>query len=65
LRKNERANIDGAELADLKKLARLLLGYSDEDIATAAREAELKELPYAGQDEEHDNEEHDKGARDA
>lgn len=52
--KNERDNIDDLELADLKRLAGLLLGLSEDEVATAVRETELKELSYAGQDEERD-----------
>jgi hypothetical protein len=46
--KNDRENIDERELADLKKLARLLLSYSDEQIETALNESELKELSRDG-----------------
>ncbi|NJL08604.1 MAG: type II toxin-antitoxin system RelE/ParE family toxin [Methylacidiphilales bacterium] len=52
--KNERDNIDDIELADFKKLAKHFLGYTEEQIAKAMKEAELKEVPYADQDEEHD-----------
>lgn len=51
--KNERANIDVAELTDLKKLAKLVLAYTDRQIAKAVAEQELKELPYADDEEEH------------
>jgi hypothetical protein len=51
--KNERDNIDETELADLKKLARIFLGYSEDEIAEALAEAELQELPYADHEEEH------------
>ena len=42
--KNERENIDGRELDDLKKLARLYLGYSDTQIAAALKAGELTEV---------------------
>lgn len=51
--KNERANIDATELADLKKLASLVLGYTEDQIAKAMAEQELKEVPYADDEEEH------------
>jgi hypothetical protein len=41
--KSERENIDGRELDDLKKLARLYLDYSDARIAAAITAAELTE----------------------
>jgi hypothetical protein len=50
--KNERDNIDDRELADLKKLARHLLSYSDADIAVALARSELTELAYDEQEEE-------------
>jgi len=42
--KNERDNIDDRELDDLKKLAKQFLNYSEEQIATAVRQTELKEV---------------------
>jgi hypothetical protein len=42
--KNERDNINDRELDDLKKLARLYLGYSDAQIAVALQGAELREV---------------------
>ena len=42
--KNERDNIDDRELADLKKLARHYLGFSDAQIAVALTQAELVEI---------------------
>ncbi len=51
--KNERDNIDATELDDLKKLARQFLGYTENQLAEALKEAELKEVPYADQEEEH------------
>jgi hypothetical protein len=42
--KNERDNIDVKELDDLKKLAKQLLYYTDDQIATAVKHTELKEV---------------------
>jgi hypothetical protein len=42
--KNERDNINDRELDDLKKLAKLYLGYSDAQIAVALQGAELREV---------------------
>ena len=42
--KSERDNIDGRELDDLKKLAKQLLNYTDDQIAMAVRQTELKEV---------------------
>jgi hypothetical protein len=42
--KSERDNIDQRELDDLKKLAKILLGYSDSQIATALEMTELREV---------------------
>jgi hypothetical protein len=42
--KNERDNIDDRELVDLKKLATQLLNYTDDQIATAVKRTELKEV---------------------
>ena len=50
--KSERDNIDDRELADLKKLAKHLLSYSDTDIAVALDRSELTELVYDEQDEQ-------------
>jgi hypothetical protein len=52
--KNERDNIDTTELADLKKLAKHVLGYTEAQIAEALRKAELKEVPYADHQESFD-----------
>ena len=52
--KSDRDNVDDRELADLKKLARHLLGCSDTDIAVALAQSELTELDY---DEQHEQEE--------
>jgi hypothetical protein len=52
LAKSERDNIDDRDLADLKKLAKHLLSYSDTDIAVALDRSELTELPYDEQDEQ-------------
>ncbi len=49
--KNERDNIDEGELADLKKLARLYLAYTDAQIATALEQTELKEMRYDDQEQ--------------
>ena len=50
--KNERDNIDATELDDLKKIAKQLLGYTEDQIAEALKAAELKEVRYADQEEE-------------
>jgi hypothetical protein len=42
--KNERDNIDDRELDDLKKLAKQFLNYTDEQIAAAVKQTELKEV---------------------
>jgi hypothetical protein len=42
--KNERDNIGDEELNDLKRLAERLLNYTQDQIATAVEEAELKEV---------------------
>jgi hypothetical protein len=42
--KNERDNINDRELDELKKLARLYLGYSDMQIAVALQAEELREV---------------------
>jgi hypothetical protein len=42
--KNERDNINDRELDDLKKLAKQLLNYTEEQIATAVKQTELKEV---------------------
>jgi hypothetical protein len=49
--KSERASIDDGELDDLKKLARLYLGYSDAQIATALEQTELREVVRDDQEE--------------
>jgi hypothetical protein len=50
--KNERDNIDATELDDLKKLARQLLGYTENQLVEALKEAELKEVPCADQEKD-------------
>ena len=50
--KNERDNIDDRELDDLKKLARHFLHYTDEQIATAVQQTELKEVFCDDQEKE-------------
>jgi hypothetical protein len=42
--KSERDNVDDRELDDLKKLARLYLGYSDVQITAALEATELREV---------------------
>jgi hypothetical protein len=42
--KNERDNIDDRELDNLKKLAKQFLNYSEEQIATAVKQTELREV---------------------
>jgi hypothetical protein len=49
--KSERDNIDDRELADLKKLARHYLGYSDAQIAMALQQTELREVMCDDQEE--------------
>src|SRR5258708_2476393 len=50
--KNERDNIDGKELDDLKKLAKKFLNYTEKQIATAVAETELREVMCDDQDKE-------------
>jgi hypothetical protein len=50
--KNERDNIDDRELDELKKLARHFLIYTDEQIATAVQQTELKEVFCDDQEKE-------------
>jgi hypothetical protein len=50
--KNERDNIDDRELADLKKLARHYLSFSDAQIATALTHAELTEIECNEEDDD-------------
>jgi hypothetical protein len=50
--KNERDNIDDKELDDLKKLAKKFLNYTEEQIAKAVTETELKEVMCDDQDKE-------------
>jgi len=52
--KSERANISAKELKALKKLADELLGYSEAQIASAAKAGELIELVDDDDDEEGD-----------
>ena len=54
--KNERDNIDDRELADLKKLARHYLSYSDAQLATALMQSELTEIACDDDEEEDDQE---------
>jgi hypothetical protein len=42
--KSERENIDSRELDDLKRLAKLYLGYSEAQILTALEQGELREV---------------------
>lgn len=42
--KNERDNIDARDLADLKSLAKLLLGYGSEQLDEAVAAGELIEV---------------------
>jgi hypothetical protein len=49
--KNARDNIDDNELDDLKKLARHYLGFSEEQIAVARLETELREVVCDDEDE--------------
>jgi hypothetical protein len=42
--KSDRDNIDDSELDDLKKLAALFLGYTDEQMAAAVNARELSEV---------------------
>jgi hypothetical protein len=51
LQRSERDNIDDRELADLKKLARHYLGYSDAQIAMALEQTELREVMCDDQEE--------------
>lgn len=46
--KSDRANVSAKELSALKRLADLLLGYSDKQIATAAAAGELIEVVSDG-----------------
>jgi hypothetical protein len=48
--KSERDNIDHKERDDLKKLAKHLLSYSDEQIAIAVEQKELTEVVCDGQE---------------
>jgi len=49
--KSERDNIDDKELDDLRKLARLYLSFSEQQIAAALEESELREVAYDDEDE--------------
>ena len=49
--KSERDNIDDKELDDLRKLARLYLSFSEQRIAAALEESELREVVYDDEDE--------------
>jgi hypothetical protein len=50
--KNERDNISDRELDDLKKLAKQLLSYTEEQIGKAIRQAELREVLCDDQEKE-------------
>ena len=52
--KNERDNISDRELESLKKLAKHFLGYTDEQLAIAVREAELQEIVCDGEEGQED-----------
>jgi hypothetical protein len=52
--KNQKANISTKELKALKKLAQLLLGFSDEQIASAKAAGELIEVIKDDDDEKED-----------
>jgi hypothetical protein len=47
--KNQRDNVSTTELEDLRKLARRLLALNEDQVATALREGELKEIDCNGQ----------------
>jgi hypothetical protein len=49
--KSERANISARDLADLKDLATMLLGYSDQQIGTASIKGELTEVNCSGEED--------------
>jgi hypothetical protein len=49
--KNARANIRPDELTAMKKLASVLLGYTDTDLTTAIQSGDLVEVDYHEQDE--------------
>lgn len=44
--KNSRDNLDGGEVADLKDAAKIYLGLSDTEIASALFEKEIEEVEY-------------------
>src|SRR5262245_21356033 len=50
--KSARDNIDVRELDDLKKLAKFYLAFTDEQLALAIRETELREVMCDDQEEE-------------
>ena len=50
--KNERDDIDDKELNDLKKLSKQLLNYTEEQMATAMMQSELREVKCDDQEEE-------------
>jgi hypothetical protein len=50
--KSDRDNIGDRELDDLKKLARLFLNYTDEQIAVGVARTELKEVKNGDNEEE-------------
>jgi hypothetical protein len=49
--KSARDNIDDKELDDFKKLARHYLGFSEQQIALALDESELREVAYDAEGE--------------
>jgi hypothetical protein len=49
--KNERENIDDADLADLKELAALLLSYGGRQLDEAVTAGELMEVSCGGQED--------------
>lgn len=49
--KSARDNVDDRELEDLKKLARIFLNLTEEQVALALREKTLKEVTYDGKKE--------------
>ncbi len=50
--KNERDNISDRELDDLKKLAKQLLNYTEQQISTAIKQTELREVSSDDQTKE-------------
>jgi hypothetical protein len=52
--KNERDNISDRELDDLKKLAKHFLSYTNDQLATAVNEEELREIVCDAEEEQED-----------